>query len=134
MPHLPAAILILLDRPHPAKQEALALAAVTAEGDLLVVALCHRWEDCLALVVTRYILAVVSACDPGADARRALEAAGARIVVAREEQARVRRDVAHLAVRMYQRGIDTQEISQILEVASRDIRAALKRAGIRRRE
>jgi hypothetical protein len=133
VPHLPAAILILLDRPHPDKQEALALAAATAE-ELHVAALCHQWEDCLALVVTRYILVVVSACDPGSPARRALESAGARLVVAREEQPRIRRDVAHLAVRMYRRGIDTQEISAILEVCSRDIRAALSRAGIRRRQ
>lgn len=133
VPHLPAAILILLDRPHPDKQEALAVAAVTAEN-LHIVALCHQWEDCLALILTHYIVAVVCACDPGPAARMALEGAGARLVVVRDEQPRIRRDVAHLAVRMYRRGIDTQEISQILEVCSRDIRAALARAGIRRRQ
>lgn len=129
MPHLPAAaILILMDRPHPDKQEALALAAAV---QFTVVALCYHWRDCLSLVVGKHIKAVVCAVDPGEDARDAIEQAGAELVVARET--RRRRNINGLAERMYKRGIDTQEISQILQVAVSDVRRSLWKAGLRRR-
>lgn len=128
MPHLLAAILILIDRPHPDKQEALALACAVA-NQLQVIAVCHRWEDCLPLFTGGHVSAIVAAVDPGDEARAAYESAGVRLFVAREQHVKVRgRDVNQLAVRMHARGLDSQEISQILEAPLPDVRAALRRA------
>lgn len=130
MPHLPAAVLILIDRPHPDKQRTVAFAAAAAE-QLIVFTLCYAWQACLPLIGNGHIGTVVSALDPGDAARSAIGAAGGRLVVAREEQAcRLRRDVNQLAVRMAREGINTQEISRILQITSGDVRRSLWRAGI----
>jgi hypothetical protein len=124
VPHLPAAAaLILADRPHPDKQVLLAHATAAAE-QLRLITRCYRWEDCLALLLAGMIEAVVCAIDPGQDVRAALEHSG-RVVVARETQGRARRDVDQLMERMYQRGIDTQEISAILQLDTREVRRSL---------
>lgn len=132
MPHLPAAILILADRSHPDKQRVVAFAAAAAEP-LIVYTLCYTYHACVALLRNGLIGAVVSALDPGESARDAIEAAGGQLIVAREQANRLRRDVNQLAVRMYKSGIDTQEISKILQVNSGDVRGSLFRAGILRR-
>lgn len=126
MPHLPAAILILADRPHPEKQEALALAAAAAER-LRIIALCHHWQDCLSLILTRHIGVVVSALDPGDDCRQAVETAGGRLVVARESTSRIRRSVDALVGRLARRGMLPQDIAEVLEVPTREVRRALAR-------
>lgn len=123
MPHLPAAILIMMDRPHPDKQEAIALAAAAT---FTVVALCHHWQDCLALALTKHISAVVCAVDPGDGVREAFERVGTTLVVAREQAVRIRRNQTQLVQRLYLRGIDTQEIAEILEIDTRDVRKSLK--------
>jgi hypothetical protein len=130
VPHLPAAVLILIDRPHPDKQELLAHATAAAE-QLRVTTRCYRWEDCLALLLTAQVVAVICAVDPGDDVRAALEHAG-RVIIARETRGRARRDLDQLMERMYRRGIDTQEISAILQVTSGDVRRSVWR--IRRRK
>lgn len=126
MPHLPAAILIMAERPHPDKQEALALAAANAEK-LHLVALCHHWQDCLALILTHHVVAVVCALDPGDDARLALETAGGRLVVARETTSRIRRSVESLVGRLARRGMSATDIAEVLEVSTRDVRRSLDR-------
>lgn len=126
MPHLPAAILIMANRPHPDKQEALALAAAAAE-QLRVVALCYHWQDCLALILTRHIGTIVCALDPGDDCRSAVETAGGRLVVARESTSRIRRSVDALVARLAGRGMPPQDIAEVLEVPTRDVRRALAR-------
>lgn len=131
MPHLPAAILILADRPHPDKQEAIALAAAAAE-QLQVAALCFHWNDCMALLLSRHIAAVVCALDPGEDARSALETAGGRVFIAREATGRIRRSVSQLVARLARGGMDSQEIAYVLDVPTADVRRSL--AEIRRRE
>lgn len=131
MPHLPAAILILADRPHPDKQEAIALAAAAAE-QLRVLALCYHWQDCLSLILTRHIGVIVCALDPGDDCRSAVEVAGGRLVVAREATSRIRRSVTQLVARLARRGMDSQEIAYVLDVPTADVRKSL--ADIRRRE
>lgn len=131
MPHLPAAILILIDRPHHDKQEALALAAAAAEK-LHPTALCHHWQDCLSLLLAKHILAVVVALDPGDEARSAIETAGGRLVVAREAQGRIRRSVSQLVARLARRGMDSQEIAYVLDVPTAEIRRSL--AEIHRRQ
>lgn len=131
MPHLPAAVLILIDRPHPTKQEALALAAAAAEA-LRVQALCHAWRDVMPLLLTRHIVAVVCALDPGEAARSAIETAGGRLIVARETSSRIRRSVDQLVSRLAGRGMDSQEIAYVLDVPTSDVRRSL--AEIRRRE
>ncbi len=123
MPHLPAAILILADRPHPDKQEALALAAAAAE-QLRVLALCYHWQDCMALLLSRHVVAVVCAIDPGDDARKALETAG-RLVVARESTSRIRRSVHQLVRRLAGRGMSPKDIAEVLDVPTRDVRRSL---------
>ena len=124
MPHLPAAILILADRPHPDKQEAVALAAAAAEK-LRILALCYHWQDCLALLLTHHIAVVVCAVDPGDDARSAIETAGGRLVVARESTSRIRRSVHQLIARLARRGMRPEEIAEVLDVPTRDIRKTL---------
>ncbi len=130
MPHLPAAVLILLDRPHPDKQQALALAAAAAER-LNIVALCHHWQDALALLLTKHITAVVCAIDPGEDVTAAIGRVG-RLVVAREQHSRIRRSVDQLVARLAGRGMDSQEIAEVLDVPTSDVRRCLQQ--IRRRE
>lgn len=129
MPHLPAAVLILIDRPHPDKQRVVAFAAAE---QLRPITECHRWQDCLALILTRHIAAVVCALDPGDDARRAIESAGGRLIVARESTSRIRRSVNQLVSRLAGRGMDSQEIAYVLDVPTADVRRSL--AEIRRRE
>lgn len=131
MPHLPAAILILANRPHPDKQEAVALAAAAAE-QLRILALCHHWQDCLSLILTHHIVTVVCALDPGEDARSAIETAGGRVLVAREATSRIRRSVTQLVARLAGRGMDSQEIAYVLDVPTSDVRRSLEE--IRRRE
>lgn len=126
MPHLPAAILILADRPHPDKQEAIALAAAAAE-QLRILVLCHHWQDCLSLILARHIVAVVCALDPGEEARSAIETAGGRLVVARESTSRIRRSVHQLVARLARRGMPPEEIAEVLDVPTGDIRRALER-------
>lgn len=126
MPHLPAAILIMTDRPHPDKQEAIALAAAAGYD---VKTVCHHWQDCLALALTKHISVVICAIDPGEEIRAAFERVGVTVVVAREQRVRVR-NVNHVIERLYRRGIDTQEIAQILGVDTEDVRRS--RRGFRR--
>lgn len=124
MPHLRAAILILAERPHPDKQELIALAAAAAE-QFRVIALCHHWQDALALVLSRHIAAVVCALDPGDDARGGIETAGGRLVIAREQPGRIRRSVHQLVLRLARRGMGAQEIAEVLDVPTRDVRRSL---------
>lgn len=124
MPHLPAAILILADRPHPDKQEAVALAAAAAEK-LRILALCHHWQDAVALILTHHIVAVVAALDPGPDVRAAIERLGGRLVVARKSTSRIRRSVDQLVARLAGRGMKVEEIAEVLDVPTREIRRSL---------
>jgi hypothetical protein len=134
VPHrLPAAILIQRNKPHPDKQEAICLDFAAANG-LRVKVLCHHWQDCMSLIAAGVISAIITAIHPGDDVEDAITKAGGSLCVARVEQVRVRRDVGQLVVRMHKRGIDTQEISQILQVNSGDVRRSLRRAGIRPRK
>ena len=129
MPHLPAAILILMDRPHPDKQMELAL---TVAAEVPVFTICYHWRDCLKLILSGHISAVICAVDPGGEARDRLDQAGAQLVVVREEPARIRRNLNRLIERLYSRGMDSQEIATILEVPAQDVRQSLDRTGIRR--
>lgn len=133
MPHRPATILILTDQPHPEKQWAIAHAAATAEK-LRVHTICHHWHACLALILTRHIRTVISALDPGEDARKAIATAGGHLVVAREEQSRVHRSIHQMVTRLtnLNKGMDSQEMAYVLDVSTADVRRAL--AEIRRRE
>jgi len=134
VPHrLPAAILIQRDKPHPAKQEAVCLEFATIHR-FRILFLCHHWRGCIGLVLDGVIQAIITAVDPGDDVVAAVEEAGGTVCIARVTQVRVRREVSQLVVRMHNRGIDTQEISQILQVNSGDVRGSLRRAGIRPRE
>lgn len=126
MPHLPAAMLILTNKPHPDKQEAIALATATA-AQLRVLALCQNWQDCLSLILARHILAVVCALDPGPDVRSAIETAGGRLVVAREEPSRIRRSVLQLVARLAGRGMAPKDIAEVLDVPTAEIRRSLDR-------
>ena len=125
MPHLPAAVLILIDRPHTDKQEVIAYAAAVA-AQLRPVVICRKWQDCLPFLATRYILAVVSALDPGQDVRSAIEGAGGRLVVAREEQSRIRRSVHRLVSKLSRRGMDAKDIADVLDVSTADVRRSLE--------
>lgn len=133
MPHLPAAILVLIERPHPDKQWAVAHAAAAAE-QLRVLTLCHHWQECLSLILTRHIATVICALDPGEDARKAIETAGGKLVVARESSSRIRRSVTQLVARLasLNKEMDSQEIAYVLDVPTSDVRRSL--AEIRRRE
>lgn len=131
MPQLPAAILILADRPHPDKQRAIAFAAASAE-QLAVYTLCDTWRTCLTLIHDGHIDTVICALDPGEEACVAIERAGGRLVVAREQQSRIRRSVHQLVARLAGRGMDSQEIAYVLDVPTADVRRSL--AEIRRRE
>jgi hypothetical protein len=133
VPRLPAAILIQRDKPHPAKQEAVCLEFADDHG-YRVQFLCHHWQDCMGLVLDRAVKVVITAVDPGGDVGEAIERAGGSLCVARDGQVRLRRDVNQLVVRMHRSGIDTQEISKILQVNSKDVRRSLWRAGIRPRK
>jgi hypothetical protein len=134
VPHrLPAAILIQRDKPHPEKQEAICLEFAETHG-YRVGWLCFHWQDCMGLVLDRSVQAVIAAIDPGEDVAEAIARAGGTLCVARNVQVRVRRDVHQLVVRMHNSGLDTQEISKILQVNSRDVRRSLWRAGIRPRK
>lgn len=130
---LRSAILILLDRPAPDRQETVA-AAFAVANDLRIVARCLHLDDALALLVLHSISIVVCALDPGPEALSRIVAHGGTLRVARADPVpRARREVAQLAVRMYRSGIDTQEISKILEVTSTEVRRSLFRANVRRR-
>jgi hypothetical protein len=130
---LRAAILILIERPLPDKQEAVAAAFALAQG-LNVVARCCKLDDALAMLVLQTVAAVVCALDPGRGARARIEQAGGLLFVARVEPVtRLRREVSQLAVRMYRSGLDTQEISNILEVDPSEVRQSLARGGVQRR-
>lgn len=134
MPHrLLAAILIQRDKPHPDKQRKICLEFAEANG-LRIHSLCHHWRDCVGLVESGAITQVITAIDPGTEAKEAFEEAGGTLCVVRNTQVRVRRDAHEIAVNMYRRGYDTQEISAILRVNSGDVRRSLWRAGIRQRK
>lgn len=126
MPHLPAAVLILIDRPHPDKQQLLALAAAAAER-LHPTTVCNHWRDALALVLSRHIVAVVCALDPGDDARSGIEGAGGRLVVARADPGRIRRSVHQLVARLAGRGMSPKDIAEVLDVPTGEIRRSLAR-------
>lgn len=128
MHRLPAAVLIQRDRPHADKQETLAFAYAVA-NQLRIITRCHDLQDCIALLLTLQVRAVVVAVDPGGGARQMVERHGGQFHVARE-QPRVRRDVSHLAERMHARGVDTTDIAAILQVDTRDVRRSLLRSGI----
>lgn len=133
MPHRPpAAILIQPDRQHPDKQQALCL-EFAESAKLRAVALCHHPGDCLALAVAGEVRDVIAAVDPGGHLAADLERCGARLHIVRETKARIRRDVTHLAGRMYNSGLDTKQIARILEVDSQEVRRALFRQRIRPR-
>lgn len=133
MPHLQAAILILIDRPHQEKQWAIAAAAAAAEH-LRVLHLCHDWHACMSLVLARSIGTVICALDPGEEIRSAIETAGGRVIVAREATGRIRRSVTDMVARLTRvnKGMDSQEIAYVLDVPTSDVRKSL--AEIRRRE
>lgn len=124
----PAAILIQTHRPHPDKQRDLAFQHAETHG-FRVVGLCFRWPDCLTMVVNNTIQAVVSALDPGDEARKAIEAAGGEVHVVRAagEPARPRRDVPTLVTRMLDAGLGHTEIARILGVTVSGVRRALGR-------
>jgi hypothetical protein len=122
-PHLPAAILIMSDRPHPEKQVAVALAAI---ADYDVKHLCHHWQDCMALALSRDIVAVICAIDPGPEVRAALERAGTRLVVAREQSLRIRRTAVQLIRRLRRKGLEVNEIAEVLDIDTGEIRNALR--------
>lgn len=127
MPQLPAALLILIDKPHPDKQELLCLAAAAAE-QLRVVALCRHWRDAVALHLDlRHIVAVVCALDPGEEARAEFARLGVMLVVARRQQQRIRRSVADLVARLWRRGMAPAEIAEVLDVPPGDVRRSLDR-------
>lgn len=133
MPHLPAAILIVVERPHPEKQWAVAQTAAAAE-QLRVLTLCRHWQECLSLILTRHIATVICALDPGEDARKAIETAGGKVIVARESSSRIRRSVTDMVNRLIRldKGMDSQEIAYVLDVPTADVRRSL--AEIRRRQ
>lgn len=128
---LRAAILVLLERPHPDKQEAIALSYAAAH-QLQLVSLCHRLDDVVALLLAGTIRAVVAVVDPGPAARRTIETLGGALHVVREHESRLRREVSTLIARMAAEGLDPKKIAGILDVDTGDVRDALERANMRR--
>ena len=127
MPHLPAAaLLIIMERPHPDKQQVLALAAATA-AQLHANTICRHWQDCLSLILTRHIAAVVCALDPGPAVRTAIETAGGHLVVAREQRTSIHRSVANLVMRLARRGMKPREIAEDLDLSTQDVMRSLER-------
>lgn len=123
VPHLQAALLIFLDRPHPTKQEAVAIALAATNG-LTVIARCVTVDAALALVLARTVSVVVSALPPRDDG--ALEKAGATVHVARPEPAPARRTVDRLIRRLSDAGLDARQIARALELDSSEVRRKLR--------
>ncbi len=130
MPHLQAALLIFMDRPHPTKQVEVALALATA-NHLTVIARCVNVDAALALVLSHTVGAIVCALPPRDDG--ALEAAGAQVFVARPDPAPRRRTVDRLIDRLADVGLDTRQIARALELDSSEVRRKLRRRTRRRK-
>lgn len=123
MPHLQAALLIFLDRPHPNKQAAVAMALATA-NNLNVISRCSTVDAALAAVLAHTVQAVVCALPPRDDG--ALAKAGARVYVARPEPAPRRRTVDRLIGRLADAGLDTKQIARALELDLSEVRRKLR--------
>ena len=123
VPHLQAALLIFLDRPHPTKQEAVAI-ALAATHELTVIARCVSVDAALALVLARTVTAVVAALPPRDDG--ALEKAGAELFIARPDPAPARRTVDRLIRRLADLGLDSRQIARALELDSSEVRRKLR--------
>lgn len=129
MPHsVTAAVLVQADRPDPDKQAVRAVRYAEELG-LRIVAICHHWPDCFAMLVNRHITAVVAAVDPGREPRQAIEQAGGVLHVVHHGRVdtRVRVSVDRIAVRLDRAGYSTSEISKILDVDTGKIRRLLGR-------
>lgn len=123
MPHLQAALLILMDRPHPTKQVAVAMALATA-NNLNVITRCETVDAALAAVLAHTVQAVVCAVPPRDGG--ALEKAGAQVYVARPDPAPPRRTVDRLIQRLDELGLDTRQIARAVELAPSEVRRKLR--------
>lgn len=124
----PAAILIQTHRPHPDKQRDLAFQHAETHG-FRVVGICYAVVDCCAMLINGTVRAVISALDPGDEARTLIEEAGGQVHVVRAagEPVRPRRDVPTLVARMLDAGLGHTEIARILGVTVSGVRRALGR-------
>lgn len=135
MPH-PRTAIIYIDhnRPHPDRQEAVALRHAEELG-LRVVSLCTALSACLAVVRCGAAEVVVAALDPGDEFVRGVGEAGGTVAVARESRRREPpRGYGDLAGRMHRQGLLPRQIAAVLDVTTGRIREALRRAGIRPRD
>lgn len=127
MSHLPVALYIQYDKPHPDKQEALCLAYADRMG-LKVAALCRDLAAGIAMIRSGGIRGVITACDPDAEFRDGVDVAGGRLFVAREHtQPRPRRDVSALIGRMLGIGLSPRDMARVLEISTVEVRAAMLR-------
>lgn len=97
--------------------------------------ICHHPQDAIALAEAGVITVVVTAYDEEEDGElaRRLRCAEVRLEYVRTPRRHVRhvRD-DDLALGMHQRGLPVEQIAQVLGEDTREIRALLRRAGIRR--
>lgn len=124
-----AAVYVQPDKPHPSKQERVALAFADESG-LEIVSICGAPEDCLGLLRSGAVDVIIAALSTDLAFIEDVEAlaGGSAIVTVREPPARSRRrEVAPLAVRMAHRGMGVREIAAILDVDTQEIRQALTR-------
>lgn len=129
-----AVIYIDHDRPHPDKQEAMALRHAEELG-LRVVALCTAPPACVGVVRSGAAEVVVAALDPGDEFIRGVGQVGGTVVVARCARRREPpRGYGELAERMHSQGLVPRQIAAVLEVTTGRIREVLRRAGIRPRD
>lgn len=123
MPHLPAAILVFVDRPHPTRQYQLAL-EFAASHQLRVASICPTVDAALALVLAGLIAAVISAL-PTRDGG-ALEKAGAQLFILRAPPPK-RRTVDRVIARLSAAGLDTQAIAYALDLDPAEVRHVRRR-------
>lgn len=132
MPTRPRAVLFVQhSKPHPEKQQALCLRY--AEPRYTTVGICFGPEDCLALLRSGAADVVVVALDPAEDFAEEVRRVGAELAVARpgDRPRSARRAASTIAVRLRKKGMTPAEIAEVLEIPVRDVRIALKQAGLR---
>lgn len=128
-----AAILVRLDGTLADRQQRTCLDYCAARL-YAVESLCVQLDDAAMLAEAGAIDVVVAAYDDRDDAAaaRRIRAAGARLEYVRAPRRSIRRvGDDDLAVGMHQRGAAVEQIADFLKETTREIRALLRRAGIR---